>query len=47
MSDNNVDQTSPEQNNNAESRKKVKAVALLSGGLDSELSSQNNVGTRG
>ncbi|MFI5422879.1 MAG: tRNA (5-methylaminomethyl-2-thiouridylate)-methyltransferase, partial [Nitrososphaerales archaeon] len=37
MSNNNVDQTSPEQNNNAESRKKVKAVALLSGGLDSSL----------
>src|SRR5229473_3717361 len=37
MSDNNVEQASPEQNNNAEPRKKVKAVALLSGGLDSSL----------
>jgi tRNA-specific 2-thiouridylase len=37
MSDNDVEQASPEQNNNAERRKKLKAVALLSGGLDSSL----------
>jgi len=37
MSDNNVEQSSPELTNNAEPRKKVKAVALLSGGLDSSL----------
>ena len=44
MSNNNVDEDSPDA---AEQRKKLKAVALLSGGLDSELSSQNNVRTRG